>query len=471
MNQNGRQLEIDKIAKLDLELAAELKSLFDADQSAEEESFLAESEFQGSETLAFNNNNFEHAFPKKLGQYELREKLGSGGMGIVFRAVDTIAQREVALKLVKPDLQHDKELQMRMVNEAHAAAKLSHSNIVPVFDVGTADDIFYFTMPLLKSGDLKSSTAVGNSVETADLFKQLAEGLLHAHQHGVIHRDIKPSNIMMDATGSPLLADFGLAKDLNKKGFQTETGRLMGSANYMSPEQIEDSKNVTELSDIYSFGATLYEFLNGKPPFSSSDIIDLFQQIKNLKPAKPSDMNSEVDPKLEAICLKCLEKTPQNRFASMEEVIAELQRVIDGKPLSGKSNVWHAVSNVFGFQQSPKAEFISLDASGWVFFHGLTFHLSVWCCIFFEMEVWALWFVIGVAVVVLAVINWYYHWSRYWHLEIMERTSGIGILMVNLSLVSLFLVHGPISMSGSVGCQNGVRDHFALRCMADPKTA
>lgn len=447
-----QEKEVAKVAIFDASLAAELMKMLKADRSVNKNLFLNTLPYNGSETTLFETKSARSGQREMVGQYKLQKQLGAGGMGVVYLAFDTMANRSIAIKLVKPELIHDDEMRIRTVNEAHSAAALSHPNIVPIFDVGTVDGEFFFTMPLLESGDLKSSNTFRyrDSETTAELFAQIARGLVHAHERGIIHRDVKPSNIMLDKNGTPMIADFGLAKNLGNQEFQTETGRLMGSANYMSPEQISDSKNGTELSDVYSFGATLYESLTGNPPFSGNDLIEMFQKINNLKPDKPSELNPRVDLRLEAICLRCLEKDPAKRYESMQVVLAELNRVLEGKPLSDRSNIWRSFSDVFGFRRRGSNEFNTQPAAKWVFFHNLVSHTLVWILVVAEFSPIALWILIGCATIHLGLINWHFHWSRYWHLEIAERLSAINLLMANLCFAGLLFIHGPLSINVSV---------------------
>lgn len=451
-----QEAELEKLAIDDAALAAELREMLKADRSANDDAFLDIVFVSVLETNAFETESMQPGQSivsgqrEFVGQYKLEKQVGAGGMGIVFRAFDTMANRSIAIKLVKPGLIDDDEMRTRMINEAHTAAALSHPNIVPVFDVGTADGVFFFTMPILESGDLKSSNdfRYRDPETTAGLFAQIASGLVHAHERGIIHRDIKPSNIMLDENGTPMIADFGLSKNLGNQGSQTETGRLMGSANYISPEQISDSKKVTELSDVYSFGATLYESLAGSPPFDGSDLIEMFQKINDLKPEKPSERNPEVDPRLEAICLRCLEKDPAKRYKSMQAVREELHRVVEGKPLSDRSNMWKSFSDVLGFRQRGSSDLKSQPSAKWVFFHNLTTHTVVWMLVMLEAAPIALWIWIGCVSIHLGLINWKFHWSQYWHLEISERLSAVNLLMLNLCFAGLLFVHGPHSIDG-----------------------
>jgi len=208
-----QEKEVARVAIVDASLAAELMEMLKADRSVNKNLFLNTLHYNGSETTVFETNSARSGQLEMVGQYKLQKQLGAGGMGVVYLAFDTMANRSIAIKLVKPELIHDDEMRTRTVNEAHSAAALSHPNIVPIFDVGTVDGEFFFTMPLLESGDLKSSNnfRYRDSETTAELFAQIARGLVHAHERGIIHRDIKPSNIMLDKNGTPMIADFGLA--------------------------------------------------------------------------------------------------------------------------------------------------------------------------------------------------------------------------------------------------------------------
>ena len=272
---------------------------------------------------------------KQFGEYELLEELGKGGMGVVYRARQKGAERDVALKLVRPErlavLRGDMkaEVTARFYAEIRTAAKLDHDHIVRVYDVGQLYDQPYFAMQFVQGRSLDGMLDEGpfGSKEAAVLLEPVCRAVAAAHESAIIHRDLKPKNILVDEAGKPYVADFGLAKLHDADQQLTQTGQLLGTPPYMSPEQAQ-GKTVNSASDIYSLGATLYEMLTGRPPFMAASIGETLRQIIYSEPAPPSQLNADVDRDMESICLKCLEKEPAQRYGSATELALDLQRYL-----------------------------------------------------------------------------------------------------------------------------------------------
>ena len=270
-----------------------------------------------------------------LGEYVLLEKIGQGGMGVVYRARQPAINREVALKtILTRDVAGSEEVR-RFRQEAESAARLNHPGIVPVFDFGEADGIHFFTMGLIKGTSLaarleKSALPTG---EAATLLKQLAEAVAYAHGLGVIHRDLKPSNILLELDGSPRITDFGLAKMMDQEG-HTMTGEVLGTPSYMPPEQaLGKTADICQAADIYSLGAILYACLCGHPPFKAATIMATLKLVIEQQPAPPRQLNQQIPLDLETICLKCLEKDAARRYATASDLAAELDRFLRGEPI------------------------------------------------------------------------------------------------------------------------------------------
>ncbi|MCA9269930.1 MAG: serine/threonine protein kinase, partial [Planctomycetales bacterium] len=278
----------------------------------------------------------------QLGDYEVLGELGRGGMGIVFRARQNSVGRIVALKILRRDklneLAPDQRATMieRFRLESQSAAHLDHDHIVPVYEVGEADGVYYYSMRFVDGqslADLIKERPLENRA-AAELIEPVARALDIAHRRGVLHRDIKPRNIMVEAkTGRPMLTDFGLAKLTETQRDMTHTGDVMGSPPYMSPEQATDAARVTAGADIYSLGATLYHLLAGRPPFQAATVAETLRQVWFDEPIAPRQLNPAIDRDLETICLKCLEKEPGRRFATAGEMADELARFLRGEPL------------------------------------------------------------------------------------------------------------------------------------------
>lgn len=274
-----------------------------------------------------------------FGDYEIIQMIAQGGMGIVYKAKQISLNRVVALKMIRSgQLATPAEVQ-RFQTEATAAAQLDHPNIVPIYEIGECDGHYFYSMKYVEGDNL--STVIGRRPmdlkKAACILSKIARAVHYAHQHGVLHRDLKPTNILIDKNGEPQLTDFGLAKFLGQKENLTQSNAVMGSANYMSPEQAEGKiSEVSVASDVYSLGAILYEMLTGKPPFEGESFVDTLRKVIEKDPIPPSTLNPRVDIDLETICLKCLDKQPANRYSSAEELANELESWMDGRPIKAR---------------------------------------------------------------------------------------------------------------------------------------
>ncbi len=263
-----------------------------------------------------------------LGRYEILEELGRGEMGIVYKAHDPLIERFVAIKTIDLQKLSEKEkdeYKARFYQEAKAAGRLNHPNIITIYDLGRKGDVAYIAMELMEGPELQNIVAENQSLtigEKLDVAFQVAEGLAYAHQHGVVHRDIKPSNIMVLRGRHVKIADFGIAR-MESSLWQTQTGKVIGSPLYMSPEQIQ-SHSITPRSDIFSFGVVLYQLLTGKLPFNGDNVNAVWYQIINEEPQKPSSLNPEIPGMLDHIVAKCLAKKPEDRYLNANELASDL---------------------------------------------------------------------------------------------------------------------------------------------------
>ena len=263
----------------------------------------------------------------RLGRYELVEELGRGAMGTVYKAIDPLLERAIAIKTINIAGENDlAEYEARFYQEAKVAGRLNHPNIVTVYDVATSGDMPYLAMELLDGHELGRLLASRQPLAVAhvlDIAAQVADGLAYAHERGVVHRDIKPANIMVSAEGVVKIADFGIAR-MRSAERGGDYAAVLGSPRYMSPEQVL-RKRAEQRSDIFSLGVVLYEMLTGTPPFAGADLNAIVFQIVNLVPPAPSALRSDVPQMLDFIVAKMLEKAPDDRYADARELASDLR--------------------------------------------------------------------------------------------------------------------------------------------------
>ena len=274
--------------------------------------------------------------PRMLGDYELQGELARGGMGVVFRAVHSKLRRQVALKMILAGQLAGEQEVKRFYSEAEAAANLDHPGIVPIYEVGQADGNHFFTMALVEGSSLHARIQQGPmpAREAAQFLREVSAAVAYAHDKGIIHRDLKPSNILINEAGMPRVTDFGLAKSVKADSGITATGQVLGTPNYMPPEQaLGQIHNVDQQSDVYSLGAVLYCMLTGRPPHTGSSVLETLRHVTEQPIVAPRLLSPSVDKDLETICLKCLEKKKQDRFGTADDLTAELDRYLSGQPI------------------------------------------------------------------------------------------------------------------------------------------
>jgi serine/threonine protein kinase/tetratricopeptide (TPR) repeat protein len=284
---------------------------------------------------------------RMLGDYELLEIIGRGGMGLVYLARQRKLNRLVALKTILAGHATDANVQQRFRVEAEAASRLNHRGIVPIHEFNESDGISFFSMGLVRGRSLSEQIRDHNfpPKQSAQLLREVAEAVHYAHGLGVIHRDLKPSNILIDSDGQSKISDFGLAKLLDNDSL-TASGALLGTPSYMSPEQAKcENSTIGPACDVYALGAILYATLCGRPPFRGESTMDTLRQVIEQRPVSPSVFQPGLPVDLETICLKCLEKDPASRYASAQDLAAELGRFLAGEPIVARpiSNVARAI--------------------------------------------------------------------------------------------------------------------------------
>jgi serine/threonine protein kinase/WD40 repeat protein len=301
----------------------------------------------------------------QIAGYELLGELGRGGMGIVYKVRQTSLNRIIALKMLPPGAPADAQSLARFRTEAEALARLHHPNIVTIYDIGEWEGRPYFTMEYVAGPSL--ARLLGgrpqNIADSARLIETLARTMDAVHQQGIIHRDLKPANVLLQPVESgeprakcqkepgthdplavepslsalrPKITDFGLAKDRAAAGKLTQSGLVMGSPCYMAPEQAQGGGGVGPGADVYALGVILYEMLTGRPPFEGDSPVETLAQVLNEEPLSPSRLRPRLARDLTTICLKCLEKSPRNRYATALELAEDLHRFLAGKPIRAR---------------------------------------------------------------------------------------------------------------------------------------
>lgn len=301
--------------------------------------------------------------PDSFGDYEILEELGRGGMGVVYKARQRSLDRLVALKVMKEARLSSDDDRKRFRAEAESVARLKHANIVTVHDVGDREGLPYIVMEFVAGKTLAQALADGPLPprEAVRLVAQVARAVQHAHEQGILHRDLKPANILLSpqsavpspqskdsrlgtadsGLGTPLVTDFGLAKRLTVtaagvRDWRTQTGAIVGTPGYMAPEQATSRRDLTPATDVYALGAILYECLTGRPPFQATDPVAALMMVVEQEPVPPRLLVSGIDRDLEVICLKCLQKPPELRYATAGELAADLEAYLAGETLSNQ---------------------------------------------------------------------------------------------------------------------------------------
>jgi tetratricopeptide (TPR) repeat protein len=274
-----------------------------------------------------------------LGEFELLGVIGRGGMGTVYRARQRSLGRLVALKTIRADGPADPADVRRFRTEAEVVAGLEHPHIVPVYEVGEQAGVVYLSMRLVEGGNLaeRLDRFVSDPRAAARLVADVARAVHFVHQRGVLHRDLKPANILLDADGRPLVTDFGLARRLDGDSSLTQLGAVVGTPSYAAPEQASGAKGaVTTAADVYGLGTVLYALLTGRPPFRGETVLATLELVRTSEPGPPRQLNPRVDRDLETICLKCLAKDPDQRYASAADLGEDLERWLRAEPVKAR---------------------------------------------------------------------------------------------------------------------------------------
>ncbi len=302
--------------------------------AASDEEEVAEEEFDAA-LAAFNvpDTNW------RLGNYEILEEIGRGGMGVIYRARQRHSRRIVALKRVLGYHSDSRETLARFRRETEAAASLDHPNILPIYEVGESEGMPYFSMKYASGGSLEHAGAAlrDNPREVVALLAKVTRAVQLAHRQGILHRDLKPANILLDGRGEPMVSDFGLAKWLDATTNFTRSLTIFGTPGYIAPEQAEgDPAKVKPSADVYSLGAILFDLLTGRPPFLGEHALSVIRQAANHPAPKLRSLAPKADRDLETICAKCLERDAAARYASAGDLADDLERWLEGRSIKAR---------------------------------------------------------------------------------------------------------------------------------------
>lgn len=440
--------KLNELQDEDAEIQAFVRDLLECDPK---NSDFLESGQTFENTLPASLEGPRHSLPRSIGPYEIREELGSGGMGVVYKAYDPTTDRLVAVKVLRSH-QSSVEYSTRFRREARAAAGLRHPNIVTVYATGTAAEGDYIVMQHVEGSNLHASVKKQLLPErrAAHILSRLCEAVGFAHECGVVHRDIKPGNVMLSEDNVPLLLDFGLAKPIFDADDHTQTGQILGTVGFMAPEQITNAKSAGVASDIYGLGATLYFCLTGRAPIEETNPVTLLNALEERMPIEPNKLRFDLSRGASDICMRCLQREPRDRYASTQLLRDDLQRLLADEPLSvAPDSRLRSIARILN-NKKISSDLPSAPATSWIAMLAFAFHLSI----FFITQrdaspVW-LWIALGFWFLGTNAVNYVFHWSRYWQLTPMERQSGLTQLGVNLSLLCLFFMHGPLHVSEPV---------------------
>src|SRR6476619_4977358 len=293
----------------------------------------------------------------RVGNYEILEEIGRGGMGVIYRARQRHSRRIVALKRIGSYHADSRDTLERFRREAEAAASLDHPNILPIYEVGQGEDgLPFFSMKYAAGGSLqKAEHALRNEPrQSVQLIAKVARAVQYAHEHGVLHRDLKPGNILLDGRGEPFVTDFGLAKWLDTATDLTRTLAIFGTPGYIAPEQaIGPAAKLTPAADVYSLGALLYDLFTGRPPFLREHALAVIQQASEKSAPTLRSLAPTLDRELETICARCVEREPQARYRSAGDLAIDLERWLEGRPIIAR-RVSPAVRTWRWLKRNPK---------------------------------------------------------------------------------------------------------------------
>ncbi len=490
-SRDGRMPDFAAVTHEHSELESELRELWATAMIAEDFGSLSRSSLSQMPVVIDGVATPAPAsFPRRVGDFELLEEIGRGGMGVVYRATQLSLSRTVALKMILPGRLASATDLSRFRAEAEAAAKLKHPHVVSVHEVGELDGQPYFSMPLIEGTTLAKRLADGPLPprDAAELLVPICRAVAAAHRHGILHRDLKPSNILIDHEGRPYVTDFGLAKrlhqhdapasghssdaknhslarraDADSAANLTATGAILGTPSYMAPEQAAGQRGeVGPASDVYSLGAILFSMLTGRPPFQAASPVDTILQVLEQDPIPPRVLNPNADPDLELIALKCLQKPSDLRYATADALADDLQAFLAHEPISARSGHYSQILSR-AFRETHHAVVLQNWGLLWMWHAAVVFAMSVLTNVLLLSGVKSRWVYPGLWVVLLGI------WAAcFWNLrrragpitfierQIAHTWAGSMIASTGLYVVEWSLGLDVLSLSPVLGLISGM---------------
>ncbi len=497
-SRDGRMPDFAAATREHPELQAELRELWATAMLAEDFGSFSRDDLSQTPVLVDDGvGRTSASFPRRVGDFELLEEIGRGGMGVVYRATQISLNRAVALKMILPGRLASATDLSRFRAEAEAAGKLKHPHVVSVYEVGELDGQPFFSMPLVEGTTLAKRLADGPlpSRDAAELLIPICRAVAEAHRLGILHRDLKPSNILIDHEGRPYVTDFGLAKRLPGNSFNpnangvgdsegprltsrtpmawrlndieitqlTATGAVLGTPSYMAPEQAAGQRGeVGPASDVYSLGAILFAMLTGRPPFQAASPVDTILQVLEQDPIPPRVLNPQADPDLELIALKCLQKPSDLRYATADALADDLQAFLNHEPISARSGHFSQILSR-AFRETHHAVVLQNWGLLWMWHAVVIFLMSVLTNVLLLCDVKSRWVYPGLWVVLLGI------WAAcFWSLrrragpitfverQIAHTWAGSMIASTGLYVVEWSLGLDVLSLSPVLGLISGM---------------
>ncbi|MCU0706480.1 MAG: serine/threonine protein kinase, partial [Fimbriiglobus sp.] len=380
--------------------------------------------------------------PREWGEYDQVTLVAEGGMGRVYKARNRRLNRPEALKVIRRMTGDEREM-FRFLFEAEAVAGLNHPNLIKVYGSGEVKGGPYFAMQWVDGGELTAHQPAlgGKPKAVARLMAKVARAVHHAHQHGILHRDLKPSNILLDADGEPHVSDFGLATRTDSVSDVTQTGAVIGTPQYMAPEQARGERRLTTAADVYALGGILYFLLAGRPPFAGRQMAEVVKRITSEPPPPPRDVVADVNRDLEAVCLKCLEKDPADRYRTAADLADDLERCERGESVSARPPALFEWVRRELYKTPQRYTGYVWQAKLWFAGSILAAQVAAVAAVLLNGPAWAVWLAFAVMWGGCGGALWAYKAAKFTRLPQTEQhavMTAIGLILTHMALTAAY---------------------------------